>query len=285
MRPAKPLLLACASIRSAWIVAALALLPATAGAHEFWLSPSTYRPAAGEQVAISAFVGTGFRGEPKPYAASRALHFSARAARDIDLRRLAVNGDLTMARIQADGGGALVAYQSNFASIELPAAEFDAYLKLEGLEGPLESRARSAPVPGRERYARCPKTWIAGSDPRRAITPAGLDLEIVPLSDPGSTAELSIRVLFKRKPLSGALVRAWKQPLGTDWAPHDPAHRDSVGFVVNVRTDGRGMATLKGLGPGEWLVSTVHMKPSADRKVADWESLWASLTFARGDGK
>jgi hypothetical protein len=32
---------------------------------------------------------------------------------------------------------------------------------------------------------------------------------------------------------------------------------------------------------GEWLVSLVDMVPSAEPSEADWESTWASLTFAR----
>ena len=31
----------------------------------------------------------------------------------------------------------------------------------------------------------------------------------------------------------------------------------------------------------QWLLGVVHMIPSRDRTAADWESTWASLTFAR----
>jgi len=30
------------------------------------------------------------------------------------------------------------------------------------------------------------------------------------------------------------------------------------------------------------MISVVHMIPSSDPSAADWESTWASLTFARG---
>jgi hypothetical protein len=52
-------------------------------------------------------------------------------------------------------------------------------------------------------------------------------------------------------------------------------------MVVQARTDARGMVTLDTASPGEWLVSAVHMIPSEDRAEADWQSRWASLTFAR----
>jgi hypothetical protein len=31
---------------------------------------------------------------------------------------------------------------------------------------------------------------------------------------------------------------------------------------------------------GEWLIGVVHMVPCREREAADWESYWASLTFA-----
>src|SRR5437867_4063265 len=128
------------------------LLPPAAAAHEFWLAPSSYRAAAGDTVAIAAFVGTGFRGERKPYAATRTLRFTLHGPRTFDLRPAATNGELTFARfIAADDGGYVAAYHSDFATIELPAADFDHYLKLEGLDQPLRARARlgAAAGPGR----------------------------------------------------------------------------------------------------------------------------------------
>jgi hypothetical protein len=49
---------------------------------------------------------------------------------------------------------------------------------------------------------------------------------------------------------------------------------------VTARTDGRGRATLKLDRPGFWLVKAVHMIPAPADAGADWESFWASLTFA-----
>src|SRR5215471_11726072 len=142
-----------------------------AWAHEFWLSPSTYRPAAGDLVSVSMIVGTGFRGEVKPYATPRTVRFVLRGARESDMSGLPTNGDPVSARFRVAGGdGQLLAYESNFASIELKAHDFDAYLKLEGLDEVLAARARpgAAEGPGRERYARCPKTWIGSGQAERA---------------------------------------------------------------------------------------------------------------------
>ena len=263
----------------------LGLQAARADAHEFWLCPSTYRAVPGDTVAISAYVGSGFRGELKPYASRRTVRFRLVGPKELDLTPAVVNGELRWALcIVPDAGGELVAYESDFASIELPAPRFDAYLRSEGLEGPLAVRARLGVVagPGRERYARCAKTWIAGHDPGRVVRPVGLTLEIVPLAPPATGPDLTVRLLYRGQPLPNALVRAWNRDLARDAAAADPAARDSVGAALEARTDTGGMATLKVGRPGEWLLNAVHMVPSEDRAAADWQSLWASLSFARG---
>jgi uncharacterized GH25 family protein len=257
-----------------------------AQAHEFWITPSTYQASTGDTVALAAYVGTGFRGERKPYAAPRALTLSVVADRERDLRVAAVHGALDFGRfLMPDPGGALVAYRSDFAFIELNGAEFDRYLVAEGLDAARARRRRSGRMdsPARERYARCPKTWIAGRDSQRALKVMGLPLEVVPLRDPAVGPQLPLRVLYRGRPLPGALVRAWRQPLAAEARPTDAAARDSVGVAAEARTDRRGVVTLSLPGSGEWLVSTVHMVASADPREADWESFWASLTFARGD--
>lgn len=275
--------------RAPGAIALLALLVTAApvSAHEYWLTPSRFRAAPGDAVTLGVFVGTGFRGEPKPFAATRSVRFELHGARRADLARAAVNGELTWAAFEMpDRDGAMVAYQSNFATIELPADEFDAYLRLEGLSGPLAARAKlgGQAGPGRERYARCPKTWIAGARPgaARATKPTGLPIEIVPLADPATAAPLPVRVLWRGRPLSGALVRAWNTALGSDGAPVDAAGRDSLGPVQQVITDARGEARLNLAAAGEWMIAAVHMVPCPERREADWESWWASLTFARG---
>lgn len=269
--------------RFALLILALVFLPAPVRAHEYWLSASSYSPAAGTPVELGAVAGTGFRGERKPWAPQRVERFIARAAREFDLSRLGSLGDLVWARFApSDAGGTLVAYESNFASIELPAPEFDAYLLNEGLEGPLAARRASRDrLPVRERYRRCAKAWLSGNDAARAVRPVGMPLEIVPATVPGAAPELRVRVLWQGRPLAGALVKAWRSPFTAAGAAADPAARDSVGVAWQQRTDARGEARVPLAAAGEWLVATVHMVPSRDRKAADWESSWASLTFER----
>ena len=114
------------SRRAAILVALGFAIAAPAGAHEYWLAPSRYWASAGDTVAVGAIVGTGFRGEAKPFATRRAVKFTLSAARVLSLTPAAMNGGIPWASfVTPDGEGTLVAYQSDFADIELPAQEFE----------------------------------------------------------------------------------------------------------------------------------------------------------------
>jgi len=256
---------------------ALLVISAPASAHEYWLSTNTWRCVPGDSVVVRAMVGTGFRGELKPYTPKRVVRFTFEGTRSLDLLPVGVNGESVWARVTpADALGAVVCYESNGTFIELPPAEFDRYLALEGLAAPLAARARlgaSAP-PGRELYRRSCKAWIRGSDAARITRAYGLPLELVPDVDPCSSTRVGMRVLYEGKPLAGALVRAWRRPASA-------AESDSIGPSSSARTDASGRVTLSLSGEGRWLVSTVHMVRSPDPKLADWQSTWASLTFRR----
>ena len=265
------------------VVLMLSAAAPKAMAHQYWLAPSRYDARPGQVIEVGAIAGTGFRGERKPWSPNRCVRFVGRMARTIDLSRGAAFGDLVWTRLApSDARGGMLAYESNFTQIELPAPEFDAYLKEEGLVGPLSTRQRSGTqASGRERYRRCAKTWLAGSDPARAMQPIGLPLEVVPLALPGRDAALRVRVLWGGRPLAAALVKAWRAAFDSSGAPADGEKRDSVGVSWEAHADRNGEVTVPVAQAGEWLVSVVHMVPCAERDQADWESTWASLTFAR----
>jgi len=262
------------------------LLATAASAHQHWLAPELYDPSPGQAVSVRAFAGTGFRGEAKVWAPERCVRLTARTARLVDLARGGSPGGESWARFAAsDGGGAMLAYESTFVPIALPGREFDEYLEEEGLTGPAAARRASpSSAPVRERYRRCAKAWLSGNEAKRATTPMGLPLELVPLDVPGLARPLRVRVLAEGRPLAGALVRSWRAPFDEAGRPRDAATRDSVAITWEARTDTRGEVVVPCAEPGEWLVATVDMRPSGDPAAAEWESTWASLTFARAIG-
>jgi len=265
------------------------LFPAPALAHEYFLLPTKWKAAPGETWGVTGYVGTGFTGEPREYRKSRAVGLwvrdgsqgEKREARDLTLT--AKDGDTTWISLPlVDAGGALVAYQSNYAFLKMEGAEFNQYLAEEGLDLIRQARATAiaSDAPARERFRRVPKTWIAGPDAKKAkdrfTRPLGLPLEIVPEDMPGKSPKLRVRILWQGYVLPEALVRVWRQPPG---APQG-AGRDSVGLLTQVRTDEKGRALVSVPGPGQYLVSCVHMVPAASKAEADWESTWASFTFS-----
>ena len=260
----------------------LVLIPSAGEAHQYWLTPSRYRVEAGETVELGAAVGTGFRGRAVAWNPDRRVRLSARSKAALDLSREPASDERVWIRLRPiDAGGTMVAFESKFRPIELPAAEFGHYLRDEGLDEVLRARRNTPDLPGRERYRRCAKLWLTGDDASRATEPVGLPLEIVPLSAPGTGENLSVRVLADGSPTRGLLVKAWNRPLQASGIPLDPEARDSVGVVWWGRTDERGTVTIPLRRAGEWLVSAVRMEPSSDPDEADWQSTWASLTFER----
>jgi uncharacterized GH25 family protein len=284
-REARSLARAAARAAAASALVALgAIAPAVARAHEYWLATSPAAPAPGDTVAVRSYVGTGFRGDLRPWLAERAVRFGrsddAAPVRP-DAARAAV--DTVWTRVVAREAGTLVWYESNFIGIELPAEEFDAYLKSEGLDAVVRARERQGDArgPGRERYRRACKTWIAGADTSQLAAERGLPLEILALTDPRAPRPLKLCVLADGEPVAGALIRAWRQPLGEGGRPTDASRRAPVAVATEARTDAKGDVTLALEGAGEWLVSVVRMVPSARPQDSEWESTWASLTFFR----
>lgn len=266
----------------------LGLPAAQAVAHEYWLTPSAYGVAPGQTVSVQAHVGSDFKGELRPFAATRTVRLEVQARERKDVKSAAINGDLDLANLTLeDDGGAVVAFETNFVQLELPPEKFDDYLRKEGLNGPLQARQALGPKagPGRERYLRCAKTWIAGRDGARLKQAFGMPLEIIPRNDPLASGKLAVQVLYNARPIAGILVKAWNQPLASGWIPREQSVREPVKPSAEARTDKNGIAVLPIEGAGEWLLSAVHMIPSADRKEADWESRWASLTFGRAAKK
>jgi uncharacterized GH25 family protein len=244
---------------------------ASLSAHECWLQPSTFTPAAGVTSRLTLRVGMNFEGEARPFRADRVaalLHFSAAGREDWTSR---IDGRPEIPLGFARPGTHVVAYDSRASLIELPAREFDAYLREEGLEPILAERARlgEAAKPGRERYLRCNKTILAvgGARDATATLRTGQALEIVPATDPSAGGPVRFVVWLGDRPLAGAKIRAWHRQGG------ELKTLDGV-----TAADGSVLYTL--VSPGEWMLSTVHMARLTGDPAADWESHWGNLTFS-----
>jgi hypothetical protein len=161
----------------------------------------------------------------------------------------------------------------NFLS--LPADKFEDYLRHEHLDQIIAWRKANgeAAAPSRELYSKYAKTIVhgGGNGASDFVTrPVGLTVEIVPEIDPARLAagdSLPVRVLYESKPLPQLAVESMCAVDGK--------------LVVEkwVTTDTAGRARLPVQAGAVCKLHAIHMVRRTERKDADWESHWASLTF------
>jgi uncharacterized GH25 family protein len=239
------------------------LLAGPAMAHDFWIEPSSFRPAPGERVAVRLRVGENLHGDPVPRNPGRIERFAAVGPAG-EAEVMGVEGVDPAGWVSPSSGLHWIVFDSNHASVEQAGPKFDSYLGEEGLER-IRKLRKAGEGPVKEIYSRCAKSLLQVGEGSSGYDRAlGLELELIPERDPYSLRPgeaLPVRLLYRGEPLDGALVIAL--------AP------DSK---VSARTAG-GRASLVLDHPGLWLVKAVHMVPAPEGSGAEWESLWASLTF------
>lgn len=252
-----------------WLVAligSLFVLVGVACAHDLYLTSEPHGQ-------ICAGVGENFPRSENAVTADRLNSFAVlnRAGSRIPLQGKVLAKQLC-ALSQNDGPFlAEMTVQPRF--IKLPAADFNAYIHGEGLASVEQIRATRGEnsKEGRELYSRYSKL-IVGSDPALATTVLGHALEIVPDRAPSelkSGDTLTVRVLFKGKPLADAQVSA----------SYAGASLEGHSYPVSARTDADGKATLKLDRSGLWYVRLIFMEPAENDPEVDWRSYFATLTF------
>jgi uncharacterized GH25 family protein len=241
-------------------------------AHDFWIEPTTFRPKVGATVGIALRVGEGFRGDPVPRTPDRIVRFVlVSASGEAPVEGVPGDDPAGVARV-SEPGLQLVGYRSNSSKVELGAEKFEQYLKEEGLEKIVAERSRrgESRKPSREIYSRCAKSLLAAGGVGKSghDRVLGFTLEIVPEKNPYAPrtgGSFPVRLQYEGRPLAGALVVA--------------LNREAPEERLFARTDAKGRASFALARPGAWLVKSVHMVPAPADSGADWESLWASLTF------
>ncbi len=254
----------------------LLLLPAAARAHDFWIEPSAFRPAPGEKVAIRLRFGDHAPGEPVMRDPRRIERFDAVGPDGGAVPVPGVDGaDPAGWLLPGKPGHTWIAYDNTPMPLELEGPKFEQYLKEEGLERISTLRAERGQTAARSReiYSRCAKALLAvqGGAAAGHDRVLGLRLELVTEGDPYALkggGELPVRLLYEGAPLEGALVVA----VGS-------------GEKLSARSDAAGRVTLRLGRPGSWMIKAVHMVPAPAESGADWESLWASLTFEIPGGR
>lgn len=261
----------------------LLLVPAAlpAAAHDFWLQPSPYGFAPNAIVPLSLQVGHGPYRQRSPMPARRITRFEVidpqGAASDLHARLHlgAAEGDADL-QLAKPGTYLIVLETDHGAITSLPAIRFNDYLHAEGLTPALAERERTGHMDrdGAERYGRHAKALVqvgpAGSaHAADATRPLGLALEIVPERNPYALPHadaLPIHVLYRRRPLPGALVKLTRLE-----------HDDTP--VETHRTDAAGRAVFTVPAQGSWLLNVVWTRPLPASDDVNFETDFASLAF------
>jgi uncharacterized GH25 family protein len=256
-------------MKSLAVTAAALLFAAALQAHDFWIEPSTFHPQAGMTVSVGLRVGQNFVGDPVPRNGPYIERFVVKQGRTeepID----GMNATDPAGWFTANGrAAAVIAYASKPSFVELPAAKFEDYRRPQGLERIVAARAQRGERarPGREIFSRCAQAILTGTRASIAVTqPLGLRYEIVPRSDPTfGGAPFRGRVVYQRTTAPGMLVEAvfLKQP----------------SIRMSTRSDAEGNFSFALPRAGVWLIKSVQMIDAPRGSNAEWESLWASLTF------
>jgi uncharacterized GH25 family protein len=245
-------------------------------AHDFWVQPSTFHARIDELVKVHLHVG--HAGEidditRNPDKIDKFIVVGPNGETNVP----GSDGESPAGFIRPEKDGLYVlGFRSKHSFIELKAEEFEGYLREEGLDAIIARRKErgESDKPGKEIYSRCAKSmFIVGDDrPGEADRTLGFKLELIALKSPLSLKagdELPLQLLLDRKPCEGVTVQL-KDPRST-----------SEAALAKVRTDKDGKATLKLDGGGLRLVTAVYMleAPRDNPHGAEWESLWASLSF------
>ena len=245
------------------------------GAHDHWIAPSSFTPAAGERVDLRLCVGhpSGYEEQPRdPCRIERFELVGPEGVKPI----LGLDGRSPAGFFRPRAAGAVtLVYQSDHAFVEIEPAKYAQYLAEEGLDDVAAERERRGEEArsGRDSYLRCDKALLCVGEGTTEVRDRslGLPLELVLETDlrawtPGE--DLVVRLELEGRPLAGRQVK-WMRLA----APHT---------ITLSRTDEHGRARFRPDAAAAFVASAVHQRRASPERglEGDWEGLWASLSFA-----
>ncbi|WP_417434041.1 DUF4198 domain-containing protein [Hoeflea sp.] len=252
------------------------LVASPVSAHEFWIEPHDFRVPPEAEIHADLRVGQDFKGDAFPYIHSRFAAFKLHdrlGETDVD----GIAGDLPALNLTPRTEGlSIFTYVSGGERIRFRDWEkFASYLALEGLDTiPARHDARGlARDDTSEIYTRCAKTLVTvGDETTDQDRATGMRLELVAGQNPLTLtpgAAMSFTLLWEGEPLADTQVALFHK--GED---------GGAGKRSLTRTDRNGQASFPIPAQGAYMAASVHMIDAPAEREADWQSYWASLTFA-----
>ena len=248
----------------------------TAYAHEYVMLAYKYHVEKGDLLEIHLFVADGFNIQlERPFKKSITKKFELlTSSKSIDLLKDKVDGSLPIANVKVDFEGlGLLHMERDYARNTLSTDKFISYLKEDHLEN-ITVKNNPAKVTQTERYTRYLKALVqSGKNQKDTLykTITGQKFEIILLQNPYILHKgdlLSAKLLFNGKPLVNKIVTA-RNRKGNEAA-----------IALLSRTNKDGICYFKLKRDGEWFLHVTHIIVSGDLSDSDWESFWASYSFA-----
>ena len=255
-----------------FVACVVVALSASAGAHETWLQPSTHAAATGKSVRFDLTSGMDFPKLEHAIERDRVASAAFRSAGSTGTLGAPKRGAkaLNWNHAFAKPGLATVWVDLQPKGIALTPDKVDEYFAEINASAAVRATWKALPMGTQwnEMYTKHAKTYVrvgdeAGDESWKV--PAGMSLEIVPLSDPtrvrvGDTLRVSL--LRSRFPLP----------------------RTSVGLMIEgdakrtfAATDDTGVASFPITRAGSALIYAVDLRPGSQR--SSWESDFATLTL------
>lgn len=262
--------------------AAFALIAgsATGTAHEFWISPETYRWAPGTAVLADLEVGDAFDGTVQGFVPQDFTRFEI-LTEDGVIEVEGHAGDVpALGGLELREGLAVIVYETAARQLTWEGWDrFAAYADTKGLGDLTAVRAERGLMsasPPREEYTRFAKSLVAIGHGAGADRLVGLRTEFVALANPYTddlAGALPVQLYLDGDPCSMARVNVFARPSGGGEIEMSVHETDSNGIVILP------------IEPGtEYLVTSVMLEPTAEAPDAApddgvWRTLWASMTF------
>lgn len=260
-------------------ISALAVSVGSLAAHDLFLRPDAFFIAPGAGITVRVLNGT-FSTSENSIAKDRLLDVSlvGPAGRSgIDTAFWGDRGDTSVFTVKsAESGTYLIGASVKPRELTQAAKDFNTYLATDGIPDVLAQRRRDGELarPARERYSKHVKALVqVGSTRTQSFGETlGYAAELVPLDNPyllKSGSSLRVKTLVDGVPMKNQLVvSGGRTPTGRRIAQR------------SVRGDSAGIARVLITAPGVWYVKFIHMRRSAADTTIDYESKWATLTFA-----
>lgn len=258
-------------IRYLVLIVTMTTLAGFAQAHEFWIKPDAQVVPEGALLGLTLMHGERFIGQPVARNSPMIMRYQLVSQGHNPVPVAGMHGSVP-GYLRPQRSGAVV-YQTRHYRNDLPAEQFEAYLAEEGLSKITDMRreAGESDSPGREIYSRCAKSIILVEGDERDASEVdhdtGLPLEIMikRIEKEKESIRVTAGVEFLDKPVAGMRVVA--------------VHSSNPDQLIELKTDELGRVAFDA-APGDWMLTTLHIRRAELAEDADWESFWASSTFS-----